>query len=134
MEEDPKEILQSVHVCIEKAVENLQALNLSVSDIKCVGITNQRETTIVWDKLTGQPLYNAIVWLDTRTSSTVDKLIAKTPQKDKDHLRAYCGLPITTYFSAVKLRWLMENVEPVRKAIQENRCLFGTVDSWLLWT
>eukprot|EP00105_Crassostrea_gigas_P007692 XP_011422020.1 PREDICTED: glycerol kinase-like [Crassostrea gigas] len=98
-----------------------------------VGITNQRETTIVWDKLTGQPLYNAIVWLDTRTSSTVDKLIAKTPQKDKDHLRAYCGLPITTYFSAVKLRWLMENVEPVRKAIQENRCLFGTVDSWLLW-
>ncbi|XP_011436344.3 glycerol kinase isoform X1 [Magallana gigas] len=133
VEEDPKEILQSVHVCIEKAVENLQALNLSVSDIKCVGITNQRETTIVWDKLTGQPLYNAIVWLDTRTSSTVDKLIAKTPQKDKDHLRAYCGLPITTYFSAVKLRWLMENVEPVRKAIQENRCLFGTVDSWLLW-
>ncbi|XP_062576668.1 glycerol kinase-like isoform X1 [Saccostrea cucullata] len=133
VEEDPQEILQSVHLCMEKAVENLQALNLSVSDIKCIGITNQRETTVVWDKKTGKPLYNAIVWLDTRTSSTVDKLIAKTPQKDKDHLRAYCGLPITTYFSAVKLRWLMDNVEAVRKAIAEDRCLFGTVDSWLLW-
>ncbi|KAL4228636.1 Glycerol kinase 3 [Mactra antiquata] len=133
VEEDPMEILESVKTCMNKAVDNLKALNLSAQDIKCIGITNQRETTVVWDKITGEPLYNAIVWLDLRTSSTVDKLISKTPQKDKDYLRPLCGLPITTYFSAVKLRWLLDNSEKVATAAAEGRCLFGTVDSWLLW-
>lgn len=133
VEEDPIEILESVKTCIAKAVDNLKALNISYQDIKCIGITNQRETTVVWDKLTGEPLHNAIVWLDLRTSSTVEKLIAKTPQKDKDHLRPLCGLPITTYFSAVKLRWLLDNCPKVATAAAEGRCLFGTVDSWILW-
>lgn len=133
VEEDPMEILESVKICIEKAVDNLKSLNISTKDITCLGITNQRETTIVWDKLTGEPLSNAIVWMDLRTSTTVEKLIAKTPQENKDHLRALCGLPITTYFSAVKLRWLLDNCPRVATAAAQGRCLFGTVDSWLLW-
>ncbi|XP_069114866.1 glycerol kinase 3-like [Argopecten irradians] len=133
VEEDPIEILASVLTCMQKAVNNLNALNISPASIKTIGITNQRETTVVWDKLTGKPLYNAIVWLDMRTAGTVDILVNKTPQKDKDYLRPKCGLPITTYFSAVKLRWLIDNCEEVRTAIKDGRCLFGTVDSWLLW-
>ncbi|KAJ8316356.1 hypothetical protein KUTeg_006370 [Tegillarca granosa] len=127
------EILKSVQICMEKAVDNLKALNIDPANIRCIGIANQRETTVVWDKLTGKPLHNAIVWLDLRTASTVDKLIASTPQKSKDVLRSYCGLPITTYFSAVKLKWLIDNDEKVRQAIAEDRCMFGTVDTWLLW-
>nr|KAG5703569.1 hypothetical protein BaRGS_000954 [Batillaria attramentaria] len=73
------------------------------------------------------------VWLDLRTASTVKSLIEKTPQKNKDYLRPYCGLPITTYFSAVKLRWLLDNCEKVRQAVKDGRCMFGTVDSWLMW-
>ncbi|CAG5127904.1 unnamed protein product [Candidula unifasciata] len=133
VEEDPVEILESVKVCIEKATENLVGLGFKTTDIKALGITNQRETTIVWDRTTGKPLYNAIVWLDMRTASTVQSLIRKTPGEDKDYLRGLCGLPITTYFSAVKLRWLLDNSEVVRKAAEDGRCMFGTVDSWLVW-
>lgn len=133
VEEDPKEILESVYTCMSKAVENLKALNINVDDLKAVGISNQRETTIVWDKFTGKPLYNAIVWLDMRTAPTVDRLLAGVPDKSKDFLRPQCGLPITTYFSAVKLRWLLDNVSEVKTAVAEDRCLFGTVDTWLLW-
>ncbi|KAK3588819.1 hypothetical protein CHS0354_028468 [Potamilus streckersoni] len=133
VEEDPLEILQSVKTCIYKAVENLKALNISQENMKCIGITNQRETTVVWDKVTGQPLHNAIVWLDTRTASTVEKLIAQSPGKSKDHLRPLCGLPITTYFSAVKLKWLIDNCQEVQDALREGRLMFGTIDSWLLW-
>lgn len=132
-EQDPMDILNSVIVCIDKAVENLKAFDKDPACIKAIGITNQRETIVAWDRKTGKPLYNAILWLDVRTSSTVSKLIAKTPQKSKDSLRKYCGLPITTYFSAVKLRWLLDTSEEVRKAVKDGRCLFGTVDSWLLW-
>ncbi|XP_071175646.1 glycerol kinase-like isoform X1 [Mytilus edulis] len=132
-EQDPMDILNSVIVCIDKAVENLKAFDKDPACIKAIGITNQRETIVAWDRKTGKPLYNAILWLDVRTSSTVAKLIAKTPQKSKDSLRKYCGLPITTYFSAVKLRWLLDTSEEVRKAVKDGRCLFGTVDSWLLW-
>uniref|UniRef100_A0A0B7BFS1 Probable glycerol kinase n=2 Tax=Arion vulgaris TaxID=1028688 RepID=A0A0B7BFS1_9EUPU len=133
VEEDPMEILESVKICIDKATENLIGLGFKSSDIKALGITNQRETTIVWDRLTGKPLYNAIVWLDVRTAATVQQLIKKTPGQNKDYLRAICGLPIITYFSAVKLRWLLDNSELVRKATEDGRCMFGTVDTWLLW-
>ncbi|KAK3770700.1 hypothetical protein RRG08_037892 [Elysia crispata] len=133
VEEDPMEILDTTTCCIEKAVENLVGLGYKQSDIKAVGITNQRETTIVWDKTTGKPLYNAIVWLDLRTASTVDELQKKTPGNDKDYLRSRCGLPLATYFSAVKLRWLLDNSETVRKAVEDGRCMFGTVDSWLVY-
>ncbi|XP_071095510.1 glycerol kinase 3-like isoform X1 [Haliotis cracherodii] len=133
VEEDPLEILETVRTCMAAAIDNLKRLDIPVTDIKCLGITNQRETTVVWDKTTGEPLYNAIVWLDLRTASTVDSLVEKTPQRSKDYLRPKCGLPITTYFSAVKLRWLLDHSEKVKVAVKEGRCLFGTVDSWLLW-
>uniref|UniRef100_A0A8K9WXE9 glycerol kinase n=1 Tax=Oncorhynchus mykiss TaxID=8022 RepID=A0A8K9WXE9_ONCMY len=98
-----------------------------------IGVTNQRETTLVWDKETGEPLYNAIVWLDLRTQSTVERLINKTPGRNKNHLKHKTGLPISTYFSAVKLRWLMDNVDEVAEAVLTHRAMFGTVDSWLIW-
>ncbi|XP_026122414.1 glycerol kinase-like isoform X3 [Carassius auratus] len=133
VEEDPKEILQSVYECMDRTCEKLTQLNIDISNIKAVGVTNQRETTIVWDKDTGEPLYNAIVWLDLRTQSTVERLINKTPGRNKNHLKHKTGLPISTYFSAVKLRWLMDNVEKVHEAVLSHRAMFGTVDSWLIW-
>ncbi|XP_059408357.1 glycerol kinase-like isoform X2 [Carassius carassius] len=133
VEEDPKEILQSVYECMDRTCEKLTQLNIDISNIKAVGVTNQRETTIVWDKETGEPLYNAIVWLDLRTQSTVERLINKTPGRNKNHLKHKTGLPISTYFSAVKLRWLMDNVEKVHEAVLSHRAMFGTVDSWLIW-
>uniref|UniRef100_A0A8C6WVB3 glycerol kinase n=1 Tax=Neogobius melanostomus TaxID=47308 RepID=A0A8C6WVB3_9GOBI len=98
-----------------------------------IGVTNQRETTVVWDKETGEPLYNAIVWLDLRTQSTVERLINKAPGRNKNHLKHKTGLPISTYFSAVKLRWLLDNVDEVKQAVVSGRALFGTVDSWIIW-
>uniref|UniRef100_A0A672ITW6 glycerol kinase n=1 Tax=Salarias fasciatus TaxID=181472 RepID=A0A672ITW6_SALFA len=133
VEEDPREILESVHECVERTCEKLQQLNVDVSNIKAVGVTNQRETTVVWDKETGEPLYNAIVWLDLRTQSTVERLISKTPGRNKNHFKNQTGLPISTYFSAVKLRWMLDNVDEVRRAVLAGRALFGTVDSWIIW-
>ncbi|CAL8326752.1 unnamed protein product [Lota lota] len=133
VEEDPKEIIQSVYECIERTCEKMGQLNIDLSNIKAVGVTNQRETTVVWDKETGKPLYNALVWLDLRTQSTVERLINKSLGQNKNHLKHKTGLPISTYFSAVKLRWLLDNVEEVRRAVSENRAMFGTVDSWIIW-
>uniref|UniRef100_A0A668A7C6 Probable glycerol kinase n=1 Tax=Myripristis murdjan TaxID=586833 RepID=A0A668A7C6_9TELE len=150
VEEDPKEIMQSVYECMERTCEKLGQLNIDLSNIKAVGVTNQRETTLVWDKETGEPLYNAIegpvilpassldsagpsVWLDLRTQSTVERLINKAPGRNKNHLKHKTGLPISTYFSAVKLRWLLDNVEEVQQAVLSQRAMFGTVDSWIIW-
>lgn len=108
-------------------------IGYSVQDIASIGITNQRETTVVWDKLTGVPLYNAIVWNDIRTDETVDKLLARLPDQNKDHFKSISGLTISPYFSALKLRWLKDNIPDVRKACRDGRCLAGTVDSWLIW-
>uniref|UniRef100_A0A8C4ELJ7 glycerol kinase n=1 Tax=Dicentrarchus labrax TaxID=13489 RepID=A0A8C4ELJ7_DICLA len=127
VEEDPKEILQSVYECMERTCEKLTQLNIDISNIKAIGVTNQRETTLVWDKETGEPLYNAIVWLDLRTQSTVELHYIVVVLQHKT------GLPISTYFSAVKLRWLMDNVDDVHKAVVSHRAMFGTVDSWLIW-
>lgn len=102
-------------------------------DIVAVGVTNQRESTIVWSPQTGLPLHNAVLWMDVRTSSTVDKLAEKIPNQDKNYYRKVCGLPLSTYFSGVKLRWLKDNVSDVAAAIDDGNCFFGTVDTWLLW-
>uniref|UniRef100_A0A3P8WBI0 glycerol kinase n=1 Tax=Cynoglossus semilaevis TaxID=244447 RepID=A0A3P8WBI0_CYNSE len=123
VEEDPEEIIRSVYECIDRTCEKLVQLDIDVSSIKAVGVTNQRETTLVWDKTTGRPLYNAIVWLDLRTQSTVERLI------DKDKT----GLPISTYFSALKLRWILDHVDEVQRAVVSGRAMFGTVDSWIIW-
>ncbi|KAK2503178.1 hypothetical protein MC885_012127 [Smutsia gigantea] len=133
VEQDPKEILQSVYECIERTCEKLNEVNIDISNIKAIGITNQRETTVIWDKLTGDPLYNAVVWLDLRTQSTVENLSKKIPGNN-NFVRSKTGLPLSTYFSAVKLRWILDNVRKVQKAVEDGRALFGTIDSWLIWS
>jgi glycerol kinase len=102
----------------------------SIDNIKAVGITNQRETTVVWDKESGEPLYNAIVWTDTRTQGLVRKLKARL---GSDKLQDLCGLPLSTYPSVGKLLWLLENVPEVSKAYEKGTLCFGTVDSWLVY-
>ncbi|XP_052804749.1 glycerol kinase 3-like isoform X2 [Mya arenaria] len=131
-EEDPLEILQSVHVCIEKAVDNLKALGISPERIKGIGLTNQRETIVVWDKTTGKPLYNTIQWLDLRAVPLVQGFIDKTPTKNLDAFRPITGLPIYTS-SIIRFRWLVDNVPEVKRAVEEGRCYLGTIDAWLLW-
>ncbi|XP_043189068.1 glycerol kinase-like [Amphibalanus amphitrite] len=133
VEADPDELLSSSLLCIEKTVENLRALEVDEADIAAIGITNQRETTVVWDRTTGRPLHAAIVWLDGRTTQTVQSLLSKCPDRDKDSLKELCGLPITSYFSAVKLRWLLDNVPAVAEALSAGTLMFGTVDTWLVW-
>uniref|UniRef100_A0A671SHK8 Probable glycerol kinase n=1 Tax=Sinocyclocheilus anshuiensis TaxID=1608454 RepID=A0A671SHK8_9TELE len=132
VEEDPKEILQSVYECMDRTCEKLTQLNIDISNIKAIGVTNQRETTLVWDKETGEPLYNAIGYF-------LFLLLYTKFAKLNKYLYFSCfiqhktGLPISTYFSAVKLRWLMDNVEKVHEAVLSHRAMFGTVDSWLIW-
>ena len=99
VEQDPKEILLSVYECIEKTCEKLGQLNIDISNIKAIGVSNQRETTVVWDKLTGEPLYNAVVWLDLRTQSTVESLSKSIPVNN-NFVKTKTGLPLSTYFSA----------------------------------
>lgn len=130
VEQDPMEILSSVKICIDETVEKLKQFEIDPSNIKAMGVTNQRETTVVWNKFTGKPLYNAIVWLDSRTVDTVELLNKKRSAK---MVKEKCGLPIATYFSAVKLKWLVSNVPAVKTAIGNNECLFGTIDSWIIW-
>ncbi|XP_054282634.1 glycerol kinase-like [Macrosteles quadrilineatus] len=133
VEQDPFEILHLVEKCLSVSVNNLKELDIDPGDIVSIGMTNQRETTIVWDPFTGEPLYNAIVWLDVRTADTVERMKAKVKGKTAETLKALSGLPISTYFSALKLRWLMDNVPEVKAAVDEKRCYFGTVDTWLIW-
>lgn len=130
VEHDPRELLESAHECLYEVGQKLKDLNISVSQVKAIGITNQRETTCVWHKETGVPLTNAIVWSDARTSETVAALKAK---KGADRVPGLCGLPISTYFAAVKLRWMIDNDKHVREVYEEGNLRFGTVDSWLLW-
>ncbi|NXD68712.1 GLPK kinase, partial [Eolophus roseicapillus] len=105
VEQDPKEILSSVHECVEKTCEKLQQLNIDITNIKAIGVSNQRETTVVWDKTTGEPLYNAIVWLDLRTQATVDRLLKKIPGKNKSFFKLCLGLPQPRY-RTLRLAWL----------------------------
>lgn len=133
IEQDPKELLGSIELCIREACTHLDYLGYQVSDIVTLGITNQRETTVVWDKFTGEPLYNAIVWHDIRTNQLVDKILARLPDQNQNHFKELSGLPISPYFSALKIRWLKDNIRAVRRACREKRCLAGTIDSWIIW-
>ncbi|RVW92084.1 Glycerol kinase [Vitis vinifera] len=133
VEHDPMEILESVGVCIKKAIDKATADGHNVdSGLKAIGLTNQRETTLIWSKSTGLPLYHAIVWMDARTSSICRKLEKELPG-GRTHFVETCGLPISTYFSALKLLWLLENVDAVKKAVEAGDALFGTIDTWLIW-
>ncbi|KAI8997838.1 hypothetical protein BDB01DRAFT_772636 [Pilobolus umbonatus] len=130
VEHNPQDILNTVNLCIEEAVKKFCVLGYKASNITCVGITNQRETTMVWDTQTGEPLYPAMVWSDSRTANLVRELNKK---EGADTLRELCGLPLTTYFSAVKLKWMMDHVSKVKKAHEEGRLQFGTMDTWLIY-
>ncbi|XP_061340074.1 glycerol kinase isoform X2 [Gastrolobium bilobum] len=133
VEHDPMEILESVKVCIAKAVDKATADGFNVDKgLKAIGLTNQRETCLVWSKSTGAPLHPAIVWMDARTASVCRRL-EKELSEGKNHFVQSCGLPISTYFSAVKLLWLMENVDAVKEGIKKKDALFGTIDTWLIW-
>ncbi|KAF2488480.1 glycerol kinase [Lophium mytilinum] len=129
-EHDPREIIESVYDCIEHATKKFIDQGHEISDIKAIGITNQRETTVVWDTKTGEPLHNAIAWPDTRTKGMVRDLKERDGAED---LLQICGLPLSTYPSSVKLLWLLRNVESVQKAYEEGRLSFGTMDTWILW-
>jgi glycerol kinase len=130
LEHDPLEIIKSITNCIAGATKSFLANGNEISSLAAVGITNQRETTIVWDSNTGKPLTNALVWPDTRTSSIVNHY--KSFRRD-DEIRNISGLPLSTYFSAVKLRWMIDNIPSVSQALKEKRLSFGTVDSWIMY-
>jgi glycerol kinase len=120
-------------LCATEACYKLNQLGYNVKDIVAIGVTNQRESTVVWDKLTGEPLYNALIWNDIRTDQTVDRILARLPEENKNHFKDISGLTISPYFSALKIRWLKDNVRAVRRACREKRCFAGTLDSWLIW-
>jgi glycerol kinase len=104
--------------------------NISTKDIAACGITNQRETTVVWEKATGKPVYNAIVWQDTRTDTICNELAKDGGQ---DRFRAKVGLPLATYFSGPKAKWILDNVEGVRAKAEKGEVLFGNIDTWIIW-
>ena len=112
------------------AVEAMSKISASAADIAAIGITNQRETTIVWDRHTGEPIYHAIVWQCRRTSDYCDSLKAKGLT---DTFRQKTGLVIDAYFSGTKLKWILDHVEGARERAQKGELLFGTVETWLIW-
>ncbi|HWA63099.1 MAG TPA: glycerol kinase GlpK [Caulobacteraceae bacterium] len=127
VEHDALEIWANVCGVVAAA---LAKLGIGPADLAAVGVTNQRETTVLWDKATGRPIANAIVWQDTRT----DRLVAELGGAEgQDRFRAACGLPLATYFSGPKIRWLLDNVEGARAKAERGEILFGTMDSWLIW-
>lgn len=127
VEHDPSEIWRNTGEVIGQA---LGRANLTRHDIAAVGITNQRETAVVWDRTTGEPVYNAIVWQDTRTQAIVDRLAAAG---GVERFKQKVGLPLATYFSGTKIVWILENVPGAREKAEAGDLLFGTTDTWVLW-
>ena len=127
VEHDPMEIWSSEYSVL---TEVLTSLGLGGSDVAAIGITNQRETTIVWDAATGKPVYNAIVWQDRRTSGYCDSLKAAGLS---EQIRSKTGLLIDAYFSGTKIKWILDNVPGARERAEKGELRFGTVDSWLVW-
>ncbi|MFZ0088788.1 MAG: glycerol kinase GlpK [Solirubrobacteraceae bacterium] len=127
VEHDPEEIWRNVEEVVTRA---LAEARLEPADLLAVGIANQRETTIVWDRATGRAVHNAINWQDMRTDHMVRALVQEFGQ---EYFRERCGLPVSTYFSGPKLRWLLDNVAGLRDRAHAGEVLFGTMDSWLVW-
>lgn len=127
VEHDPLEIWRNVRKVVADA---LAVAELSATDLAAVGITNQRETTVVWDKNTGEPICNAIVWQDTRTAKLAEELGG---EDGADKYKDQVGLPLASYFSGPKIAWILENVEGARQKAEAGDLLFGTTDSWLVW-
>ncbi len=126
VEHDPLEIWKTQ---IETAIEVLSKANTNAADISAVGITNQRETTVIWDRKTGEPIYNAIVWQDRRTSDFCNRI----RDLHADLIREKTGLEVDAYFSASKIKWLLDNVPGARGRAVDGKLAFGTVDTWLIW-
>ena len=127
VEHNPVEIWERTASALRSV---LNATNLGPGDIAALGITNQRETTLVWNRKTGRPYYNAIVWQDTRT----DRIASALDRDGRgDVIRRKAGLPPATYFSGGKLQWILENVDGVREAAERGEAIFGTADTWVLW-
>ncbi|RPE74953.1 MULTISPECIES: glycerol kinase GlpK [unclassified Frondihabitans] len=127
VEHNPKEIWENTREVIGQA---LSRANITRHNIKAVGITNQRETAVVWDKNTGEPVYNAIVWQDTRTQEIVDRF---AKDGGVERFKDIVGLPLSTYFAGTKIVWILENVEGAREKAEAGDLLFGTTDTWVLW-
>ena len=127
VEHDPGEIWQKTQSVVRLALEKAGA---TAADVAAVGITNQRETTVVWDRNTGEPLHPAIVWQDMRTDKICRQLAEEGGQ---DRFRAQTGLPLATYFSGPKIRWLLDEVDGLRQAAERGDALFGNMDTWLIW-
>jgi glycerol kinase len=127
VEHDAQEIWRHVEEVVRDAVDEAQ---LKPSDLVAVGIANQRETTLVWDRESGAPVHNAINWADTRTDHLIRELGGDLGQ---DRFRELCGLPLATYFSGPKIRWLLDNVPGLAERAEAGEVLFGTMDSWLIW-
>lgn len=127
VEHDPLEIWTRTQEVIEGC---LRKSGVEPKEIAAVGVTNQRETTVVWEKTTGKPVYNAIVWQDTRTDKICNDLAADGGQ---DRLRPKTGLPLATYFSGPKIKWILDNVAGVREKAEKGEVLFGNIDTWVIW-
>jgi glycerol kinase len=127
VEHDPNKIWQSVKLTISEA---LKAGKIKGSEIAAIGITNQRETTIIWDKKTGKPIFNAIVWQDRRTAPICDWLKKKGLDP---YIQRTTGLKIDAYFSGTKIKWLLDNIKGARRKARDGKLAFGTVDTWIIW-
>ena len=127
VEHDPMEIRDKT---MEAIKGGLQKANITPADLASIGVTNQRETTVVWNPKTGEPYYNAIVWQDTRTAELCKELAG---DQGMDRFRSKVGLPLATYFSGPKIRWTLDNVPGVREAAEKGEAVFGNIDTWLIW-
>ena len=127
VEHDPAEIWDNTSAVLADAVSEA---GLAASDVAAIGVTNQRETVVVWDRRTGEPVHNAIVWQDTRTQPAIDRLIA---ERGVDAFADLTGLPLAAYFSASKLAWILDHVDGAREAAEAGHLLFGTTDTWVVW-
>ncbi|MDE3091750.1 MAG: glycerol kinase, partial [Chloroflexota bacterium] len=127
VEHDAREIWDRTRTTIGAAMAKG---GIHASDLASIGVTNQRETTVVWNPKTGEPYYNAVVWQDTRTQSICQRL---TDEGREARIREKTGLPITTYFSATKIRWLFDNIPGLRRKAERGEALFGNIDTWVIW-
>ena len=128
VEQNPMEIWATQYGVLQEVIAKT---NINPNEISAIGLTNQRETTVVWDRFTGMPIYNAIVWQCRRTANLIESL--KEDKELEDYIRENTGLLLDSYFSASKIKWILDNVEGARERAKRGELLFGTIDTWLIW-
>lgn len=132
LEYSPVALYRNVIECIEAALNNLILLDIDPKDVVGLAVTNQRETCLLWDRATGQVLSNAISCKDARTTGLVRRTL-KRVKNQSSYLQEVCGLPLSTCFSAFKVKWLCESSSAIRDAVHEGSCFFGTLETWIIW-